>query len=62
MIKEFRILDEANKLINSIASDSSAAVERKAMGGKPATRRKLHLNVWLTQTHSLLLLSNDNVR
>ncbi len=51
---------------------------KKAMGGKPSVpslshissplsffndnRSKPHLNVWLTQTQSLLLLSNDNVR
>jgi len=63
MIKEIRILDKANKLIISIACFiASADGERKAMGGKPAARRKLHLNVWFTQTQSLLLLSNDNVR
>ncbi len=46
-----RILENANKQIESIAC-----------GSKPAARHNLHLNVWLTRTQSLLLRSNDNVR
>ncbi len=60
MIKEIRILNKANKLINSIASDSLAAGELlNRWVDKPAARR---MNVWFPQTQALLLLSNDNVR
>ena len=58
-----RILENANKLIESIACGIARLKEsEQAMGGKPAARHNLHLNVWLTRTQSLLLRSNDNVR
>ncbi len=64
-----RILENANKLIESIACGIARLKEsEQAMGGKPTIilgrniefGHNLHLNVWLTQTQSLLLLSKDN--
>ncbi|MBK8398482.1 MAG: hypothetical protein IPL26_24965 [Leptospiraceae bacterium] len=50
-----RILENANKLIESIACCIASLTEsEQAMGGKPATRHNLHLTVWLIRTQSFL--------
>ncbi len=58
----FKILENANKLIKSIACLMFRPLGRNIEFGKPSARSKPHLNTRLTQTQSLLLLSNDNIR